>query len=119
MFPRAKSFIMAAAATGLGLLEAEDFGIELGRLFEIGDLEGDVDDAPVVESLGRAFPVETRYLGRDQRASVDEQMARAERLHPGVVGWLPRDGGTRDYAGEGCSGDGSRWRVFFEWTGRS
>ena len=26
-------------------------------------------DAPVVESEGRAFPVETRYLGRDQRAS--------------------------------------------------
>ena len=25
-------------------------------------------DAPVVESEGRAFPVETRYLGRDQRA---------------------------------------------------
>jgi ATP-dependent helicase HrpB len=36
-----------------------------------------LDDAPVIESLGRAFPVETRYLGRDQRASIDEQMARA------------------------------------------
>ncbi|HEY1926990.1 MAG TPA: ATP-dependent helicase HrpB [Caulobacteraceae bacterium] len=36
-----------------------------------------LDDAPVIESLGRAYPVETRYLGRDPRASIDEQMARA------------------------------------------
>jgi ATP-dependent helicase HrpB len=36
-----------------------------------------LDDAPVIESLGRAFPVETRYLGRDPRSSIDEQMARA------------------------------------------
>ena len=25
-------------------------------------------DAPIIESEGRAFPVETRYLGRDARA---------------------------------------------------
>lgn len=34
-------------------------------------------DAPVIESLGRAFPVETRYLGRDPRAPIDRQMAEA------------------------------------------
>ncbi len=34
-------------------------------------------DAPVIESLGRAFPVETRYLGRDPRAPIDRQMANA------------------------------------------
>ena len=34
-------------------------------------------DAPVIESQGRMFPVETRYLGRDQRQSPDEQVARA------------------------------------------
>src|SRR5579871_4381625 len=28
-------------------------------------------DAPVIESQGRAFPVETRYLGRDQRARIE------------------------------------------------
>jgi ATP-dependent helicase HrpB len=32
-------------------------------------------DAPVIESKGRAFPVETRYLGRDVRAPIDRQMA--------------------------------------------
>src|SRR6185312_11414380 len=34
-------------------------------------------DAPVVESGGRAFPVETRYLGRDQRAPIEGQVAEA------------------------------------------
>ncbi len=34
-------------------------------------------DAPVVESQGRAFPVETRYLGRDQRARIESQVGDA------------------------------------------
>lgn len=34
-------------------------------------------DAPVIESKGRAFPVETRYLGRDARAPVERQVADA------------------------------------------
>src|SRR5262245_10166459 len=33
--------------------------------------------APVIESSGRAFPVETRYLGRDQRQSIERQAADA------------------------------------------
>jgi len=34
-------------------------------------------NAPVVESEGRAHPVETRYLGRDQRARIENQVADA------------------------------------------
>ncbi|OPY96666.1 ATP-dependent helicase HrpB [Bradyrhizobium sacchari] len=34
-------------------------------------------DAPVVESEGRAFPVETRYLGRKTDAPIERQMADA------------------------------------------
>jgi ATP-dependent helicase HrpB len=34
-------------------------------------------DAPVVESEGRAFPVETLYLGRDPRARIETQAADA------------------------------------------
>jgi ATP-dependent helicase HrpB len=34
-------------------------------------------DAPVIESQGRAFPVETRYLGRDPAKRLDELTARA------------------------------------------
>jgi ATP-dependent helicase HrpB len=33
-------------------------------------------DAPVVESQGRMFPVETRHVGRDARAPMEEQLAR-------------------------------------------
>ncbi len=33
-----------------------------------------LDDAPVVESLGRSFPVETRYFGRDPRARIEDQV---------------------------------------------
>ena len=34
-------------------------------------------NAPVVESQGRSFPVETRYLGRDPRARIENQVADA------------------------------------------
>jgi ATP-dependent helicase HrpB len=34
-------------------------------------------DAPVIAGEGRAFPVETRYLGRDASARIEEQMADA------------------------------------------
>ncbi|MBV8835118.1 MAG: ATP-dependent helicase HrpB, partial [Alphaproteobacteria bacterium] len=57
----------------------------------LGDAQG---NASVVESQGRAFAVETRYLGRDQRARIEEQMAdgvmRALRAEPGsVLAFLP------------------------------
>ena len=34
-------------------------------------------DAPVIESAGRMFPVEARYLGRDQNERIEHQMASA------------------------------------------
>ncbi|MBP7815065.1 MAG: ATP-dependent helicase HrpB [Phenylobacterium sp.] len=34
-------------------------------------------EAPVVESQGRAFPVETRYLGRDERQRLEDRTVRA------------------------------------------
>jgi ATP-dependent RNA helicase HrpB len=34
-------------------------------------------DAPAIESEGRAFPVDTRYLGRDPRTPVERQVAQA------------------------------------------
>jgi ATP-dependent helicase HrpB len=33
-----------------------------------------LDDAPVIESHGRAFAVETRYMGRDARAPIERQV---------------------------------------------
>ncbi len=57
-------------------------------------------DAPVIESEGRAFPVETRYLGRDATAHIDRQVAdaaaRALRAEPGsVLAFLPGAGEIR------------------------
>src|SRR5262245_21860253 len=51
-------------------------------------------NAPVIESEGRAFPVETRYLGRDPREPIERQIAdatlRALRSEPGsVLAFLP------------------------------
>ena len=51
-------------------------------------------NAPVIESQGRAFPVETRYTGRDPRARIEDQMTdavtRALRAEPGsVLAFLP------------------------------
>ncbi len=51
-------------------------------------------DAPVVESEGRAFPVETRYLGRKPDMPLERQMAdaiaQALRADPGsVLAFLP------------------------------
>jgi len=51
-------------------------------------------DAPVVESEGRAFPVETRYLGRKADLPIERQMAdaiaTALRADPGsVLAFLP------------------------------
>jgi len=46
-------------------------------------------DVPVIASEGRAFPVETRYLGRDPRTAIEAQVtdavARALRTDPGSV----------------------------------
>lgn len=46
-------------------------------------------DAPVVESEGRAFPVETRYRGRDSNTTIERQVAdtvaRALRADPGSL----------------------------------
>src|SRR4051812_735360 len=51
-------------------------------------------DAPVIESQGRAFPVETRYVGRDPRTRIEDEMAdavtRALRAEAGsVLAFLP------------------------------
>ena len=36
-----------------------------------------LDGAPLVESQGRQYPIETRYLGRDPRLRTEDQVARA------------------------------------------
>ena len=57
-------------------------------------------DAPQILSEGRAYPVETRYLGRDPTARLEDQMTdavmRALRAEPGsVLAFLPGQGEIR------------------------
>jgi ATP-dependent helicase HrpB len=57
-------------------------------------------DAPVVESEGRAYPVETRYLGRDPNRRIEDSVAdavlRALRAEPGsLLVFLPGQGEIR------------------------
>ncbi|MGO4706068.1 ATP-dependent helicase HrpB [Microvirga sp. 2MCAF38] len=57
-------------------------------------------DAPVIESEGRAYPVETRYLGRDPNRRIEEQVTdavtRALRAEPGsILVFLPGQGEIR------------------------
>ncbi|KLK94427.1 ATP-dependent helicase [Microvirga vignae] len=57
-------------------------------------------DAPMIESEGRAYPVETRYLGRDPNRRIEEQVAeavtRALRAEGGsVLVFLPGQGEIR------------------------
>jgi ATP-dependent helicase HrpB len=57
-------------------------------------------DVPAITSEGRAFPVETRYLGRDADARIEEQMAdavlRGLRAEAGsILAFLPGQGEIR------------------------
>ena len=56
-------------------------------------IAGLLGDAPVIESEGRAFPVETRYVGRDTRAiepQIADTIMRAMRAEPGsLLAFLP------------------------------
>ncbi len=57
-------------------------------------------DAPVIASEGRAFRVDTRYLGRDANARIEDQMAdavmRALRAESGsILAFLPGQGEIR------------------------
>lgn len=59
-----------------------------------------LDDAPVIESLGRSYPVRTQYLGRDPALSLEAQTARAVRKalaeeEGGLLVFLPGQGEIR------------------------
>jgi ATP-dependent helicase HrpB len=65
-----------------------------------GRVAGLLGGASVIESEGRAFPVETRYLGRNPSTRLDDAMAdavlKALRAEPGsVLAFLPGQGEIR------------------------
>jgi ATP-dependent helicase HrpB len=57
-------------------------------------------NAPMIASEGRAFPIETRYLGRDAGARIEDQMAQAVMLalraeSGSILAFLPGQGEIR------------------------
>ncbi len=70
----------------LGLALARDVQLGLREDLKILVMSATLDgarvaallgNAPAIESAGRAYPVETRYLGRDQREPIERQVADA------------------------------------------
>ena len=60
-------------------------------------------DAPLIESEGRAFPVVTRYVGRDRHARIEDEVARAtlealDRETGSALVFLPGQGEIRRVA---------------------
>src|SRR6195256_4816410 len=93
----------------LGLALARDVQLGLREDLRILVMSATIDgariaralgDAPVIESQGRAFPVDTRYVGRDPRTPIEREVAdtvaRALRAESGsVLAFLPGAGEIR------------------------
>jgi ATP-dependent RNA helicase HrpB len=85
----------------------------MSATLEGGRVAALLGEAPLVESAGRAHPVETRYLGRDPRARLEHQMTdailKALRAETGsILAFLPGQGEIRrvaDRLGERLAGD--------------
>ena len=66
-------------------------------------VRGLLGDAPLIESEGRAFPVVTRYVGRDRHARIEDEVARAtlealDRETGSALVFLPGQGEIRRVA---------------------
>jgi len=66
----------------------------MSATLDVAAVSGLLDDAPAISSEGRAWPVETRYLGRDPGAPIEDQAVRAVRralaeTPGGVLVFLP------------------------------
>ncbi|MFC3077003.1 ATP-dependent helicase HrpB [Phenylobacterium terrae] len=68
---------LALARDAQGVLREDLKLLVMSATLDGAAVAGLLGDAPVVESQGRAFPVETRYLGRDDRLRLEDQLARA------------------------------------------
>lgn len=70
-------FGLALAIEAQGALRPELKLVVMSATLDDRRIAGLLGDAPVISSEGRAFPVETRYRGRDANARIEDQMAAA------------------------------------------
>ncbi|MFD0934382.1 ATP-dependent helicase HrpB, partial [Methylobacterium trifolii] len=85
---------LALALDAQGALREDLRILVMSATLDGARVAGLLHDAPVVESQGRAFPVETRYAERDPNRRIEEAMGdailRALRADPGsVLAFLP------------------------------
>jgi ATP-dependent helicase HrpB len=67
---------LALARDSQGLLREDLKILVMSATLDGARISALLGAAPVIESQGRMFPVETRYAGRDPRAPLEEQVAR-------------------------------------------
>jgi ATP-dependent helicase HrpB len=68
---------LALALDAQGALREDLRLLVMSATLDGARVRGLLGDAPLIESEGRAFPVATRYLGRDPRARIEDEVARA------------------------------------------
>ncbi|MDG2521862.1 ATP-dependent helicase HrpB [Caulobacter segnis] len=68
---------LALARDSQGLLRDDLRVLVMSATLDGARIAAHLGDAPIVESEGRMFPVDTRYLGRDDRLRLEERVARA------------------------------------------
>ena len=94
---------LALARDAQGVLRRDLKLIVMSATLDGARISSLLGDAPVVESLGRAWPVETRYLGRDPALRLEAQVVKAVRRAlaeetGGVLVFLPGQGEIRRVA---------------------
>jgi ATP-dependent helicase HrpB len=67
---------LALARDSQSLLREDLRILVMSATLDGGRVSALLGGAPVIESLGRMFPVDTRYVGRDPRLSMEEQLGR-------------------------------------------
>ena len=68
---------LALARDSQGLLREDLKILVMSATLDIAGISRLLDDAPVIEAQGRAFPVETLHLGRNPVERIEDAMARA------------------------------------------
>jgi len=88
---------LALARDSQSLLREDLRLLVMSATLDVAPIRALLADAPLIESAGRMFPVETRYLGRDPRAPIEHQVVRAIRSalardEGGILVFLPGQG---------------------------
>jgi ATP-dependent helicase HrpB len=85
---------LAFARDSQSLLREDLRLLVMSATLDVAPIRTLLNDAPLIESAGRMFPVETRYIGRDPHVSIEDQTLRAIRIaltrdDGGILVFLP------------------------------